>query len=253
MIENNKMIVGTHCCSSSSWGDQATARLCKFIVDSNTAVSQQIIESRHDLLDLLSYEQLLKPDEDGLTLTFLCVYYDRPEMLQYLSDRTLDLREPCDPIRYGTPMFYAVAMRRYDVILKLIELGIDIKKPCDTFNTTPLHHANRIGDLHLRDQIKWLCESERRAWNMLRKNFLRAKHVRQYKYMRSIGIPLLQRAMRGMFGRTIYKEKARKRNAAIKKIQREERIRLGMVVDEEEEDEVEAAVDAEEEKINSDD
>ena len=71
-----------HAASSRSWGDEGAARLCKIILESNTGFTQQILENRHDLLDMATDEQLMEPVDDiGMTLPFLCVYYDKPKMI----------------------------------------------------------------------------------------------------------------------------------------------------------------------------
>lgn len=96
-----------HRASSSSWGEESVSRLCKIIVDSNNHFLQEVMSNKTDYLDMLTYEELLDTDDLGINLVFLCVYFDRPEMLAYLSKRGFDLTLPCDPINHGNAMFYA--------------------------------------------------------------------------------------------------------------------------------------------------
>lgn len=55
-------------------------------------------------------QQLRDTDDLGLTLPFLAVYYDRPDMLKYLRKRGFDLSQPCDPMNFGNTMFYAISL-----------------------------------------------------------------------------------------------------------------------------------------------
>jgi len=220
-----------HPASSSSWGAEAAARLCKIILEHNTGAAQQIQENRHDLLDLLNDDQLKELDDLGLSLSFLCIYYDRPDMLEYLHKRGINLNESCDPIKFGNPMFYALSMNRHQLVVKLHDLGYSITNPCDTFNTLPLAHAYRIDDKILIDLIINLAGREMRAWTIWRKHFLRKKYTKIYFYMRTKGIPLLQRAVRGFFGRLRAKRRRQELLLLKKQLEREERIRLGLVVD----------------------
>ena len=98
---------GIHRAASSTWGDKATSRLCSIIVDSNSAYQQQVTENRTDLLDTLGNEDLLITDDLGIGLIYLCINYDRLDMLKYLHGRGIDLALPCDPMGYGNAMFYA--------------------------------------------------------------------------------------------------------------------------------------------------
>jgi hypothetical protein len=53
-------------------------------------------------------KELERTDDLGLSLPYLAVFYDRPDMLRYLRKRGFNLKKPCDPMGFGTPMFYAV-------------------------------------------------------------------------------------------------------------------------------------------------
>ncbi len=220
-----------HPASSSSWGAEAAARLCKIVLDHNTGAAQQIQENRSDLLDLLSVDQLKEQDDLGLSLSFLCVYYDRPDMLEYLHKRGINLSESCDPIKFGNPMFYALSMNRHQLVTKLHDLGYSVANPCDTFNTLPILHAYRIDDKILIDLITYLAGRELRAWILWRKHFLRKKYTKRYAYIRTTGIPLLQRAIRGFFGRLRANRKRQEVIMLRKQFERDERIRLGLAVD----------------------
>lgn len=226
-----------HHASSASWGDESCARLCGLVVDSNNAAAQQIQENRHDLLDLMSKEELNKPVDDiGLTLPFLAVYYDRPDMLRYLLEREVDLTKPCDPFQFGTPMFYAVTLCKNDLVERLDNLGCSVNSPCDIYNQLPIEHAKRMQNLELIALISHLMSREERAGWLFLKHFLRRKLRRRYVYMVNIGIPLLQRAMRGMFGRKIGREKRNARDRILRHEERDERRRQGIDVDSDEEE-----------------
>lgn len=101
------MISGIHRASSSSWGESATARLCKIIVDSNKAFLQEVMDNKTGLLDISELEELNETDDLGISLPFLAVHYDRPDILCYLLKRGVDLSAPCDPMAHGNVMFYA--------------------------------------------------------------------------------------------------------------------------------------------------
>jgi hypothetical protein len=101
------MFGSVHRASSASWGEKSVARLCKIVVDSNSHFLQEVMNGKTDYLDMLTYDELLDTDDLGINLVFLCVYFDRPEMLLYLSKRGFDMSIPCDPMNYGNAMFYA--------------------------------------------------------------------------------------------------------------------------------------------------
>jgi hypothetical protein len=188
--------------SSEKWGDQATARLCQIILQSNDGMAQQIAENRTDLLDLYSLKELESTDDLGLSLPFLAVYYDQPDALRYLHKRGLDLSKPCDPMGFGTPYFYAVSLGKSRLLNILNSLLYSYTLPCETlFNLTPLYYASRKDDMFLLDTLKSLMERERKAFHLLYKNFLRTKCANRYrKIYRSILI--IQRVGRGYIGRT---------------------------------------------------
>ena len=103
---------GVHIGASSSWDDQAAARLCELVIASNNGLSAQVANGKTDLMDILPVEKLTEPVDDlGLTLIFLAIYYDRPEIIEYLHKRGVDVTKPCDPMDYGNPMFYAIQLR----------------------------------------------------------------------------------------------------------------------------------------------
>ncbi len=82
---------GIHEASSESWGDGACARLFSHIIESNNGRAQQIIENKTYFLEYSSLAELSEKDDLGLTLQFVAVYHDRPEMLRYLQNRGIDL------------------------------------------------------------------------------------------------------------------------------------------------------------------
>ena len=132
-----------HRASSRTWGDASFARLCQLIVQDNSGMAQQVADNMHDLLDLCSVEELNQTDDLGLTLPYLAVYNDRPDMLTYLHKRGVKLGLPCDPMEYGTPMFYATTLHKQACVETLDILGYSVKEHCNKYEEVPLHHAKR--------------------------------------------------------------------------------------------------------------
>lgn len=190
-----------HRASSQSWGDQACARICQIVLESNTGMAQQVMENRTDLLDLYTVKELSAPDDLGLTLPFLAVFYDRPEILQYLHKRGVDLVGPCDPMGFGNPIFYATSLKRYRLISTLHSLGTSVFKPCDSLQQVVMTHANRLDDDIARNLIGSIGDSSKdRATILLRKNMLRIHHRKKYK--RTVeATKLINRVIRGFLGR----------------------------------------------------
>jgi len=188
----------THPASSESWGCDACAKLCQIVMESNYGMVQQVIENRTDLLDLYTCEQLLEPDDIGLALPFYAVYYDQPDIIEYLFRRGIDLSKPCDPMMFGNPMFYAVNLRRHRLISVLDYCGCSVKKPCERFKRTAIDHATRLNDQEMLETMKFLSGKEVRAYNMFMKHFLRRKARRQYLASREavIRVQSMLRAIR---------------------------------------------------------
>ncbi len=199
--EENHFIYGVHVAGSSTWGDQACARLCQLVVESNSGLAQQIAENKTELMDVLPVEALSEPVDDlGLTLPFLAVYFDRPQMLEYLWRRGVDITTFCDPMQYGNLVFYAILLRRVALILKLDLLGCSVRDSCDVLNTKPMEHAERINDPSIIQMIEYCMGKEQRAGTLVTKHFLRIKYRKIYlKKLKAI--PLLLRVMRGMIHR----------------------------------------------------
>jgi hypothetical protein len=133
-------------------------------MDANSGLAQQIAENKTDLMDILPDEDLQGPVDDlGLTLPFLAVYYDRPDMLDYLRKRGVDLRAPCDPMDFGNPMFYAIHLKKTRLILHLDILGCSVREPCDSLKVLPLAHVERLDDPFMKDAIHYAFGKEERA------------------------------------------------------------------------------------------
>lgn len=191
--------------SSERWGDQATARLCQLIVESNDGMAQQIVENRTDLLDILSKEELERTDDLGLTLPFLAIYYDQPDALKYLHKRGLDLSIPCDPMNYGTPMFYATYFGRPRLVEALYALGYSANSPCETaFSLKPLYYAERRDDRYTKETLQAIILKEEKALVLFNKNLNRNRQRRLYLKMRK-SILRIQTMMRGWWSRRWYK------------------------------------------------
>ena len=187
--------------SSKNWGDSSGARLCEVVIYANTQVQDQVATGKTDILDILTLGQLNEPDDMGLTLPYLCVYHDRPEMLAYLHKRGVDLNKPCDPMGFGTPMFYAVSMRRWRIIERLDKLDVSLTAACDNMKQLPVHHARRIDDEALENMIIYQSTSRQRASALVLKNILRLKCKREYLKIKKVFVPRIQKRMRGVLAR----------------------------------------------------
>lgn len=188
--------------SSDRWGDEACARLCEIIMEANDGMTQQIIENRTDLLDLKSKEELEIVDDFGLTLPYLAVYYDRPDMIKYLVKRGLDMTKPCDGVlNFGTPMFYAVNLGKLEVIEALNTIGCSVNADCDTFlKFKPEYYAARIDNQSVKDKIYFIQGREVRAATLLKRSFLKYRWHKLYN-MKRAAIVCIQRYIRGFLDR----------------------------------------------------
>jgi hypothetical protein len=187
--------------SAERWGDQAFARICKIIVDSNDGINQSVMENRTNLFEIMSVDQLIKGDDLGLSVAYSSIYYDQPDIISYLHKRGVDLSQPCDPMDYGTPIFYAVMMGRLRLIELLHKLGYSLQKPCETtFNQTPLHYAKKRGVGDVIEFITKVVTREERAKNLLHKNIMCRYHFRKYQAAKK-KIILLQTLYRGRLAR----------------------------------------------------
>lgn len=192
-----------HPASSRSYSDSAPAQLCKIVVEANSGLAQQIAEGRTDLMDILPLEKLEGPMDDlGQTLPFLAVYHDKPDMLEYLKKRGVDISAPCDPMNFGNPMFYAIQMKRTRLILTLDILGCSAREPCDSLEVLPMTHAERLDDPFIKEALEYSFGKEERARVLFLKHFLRAKYRKIYLFKLK-AIPLLLRCIRGMLGRKV--------------------------------------------------
>lgn len=191
--------------SSELWGEDATARLCQILVEANDGMAQQVAENRHDLLDLMTLKELERVDDCGLGLAYLAVYYDRPDMIRYLHKRGVDLSKPCDPMEFGTPMFYAVTMGKVHVVEALDSLGVSVTNVCDTYmKLTPAYYATLSGDQAVSVKIHNLVHKEQLAGNLFMKNYLKSKARRRFLRMRKAAITI-QRCARGLADRIMVK------------------------------------------------
>jgi hypothetical protein len=191
---------GIHCATSESWTNSACARLCGMIVDANDGMAQQIAENRTDLLDHCTKKELEQADDLGLTLPFLAVYYDRPDMLYYLHKRGLDLSKPCDPMEFGNPMFYAICLKKHRLIAVLDMIGCSAHKECDSLHQNPLIHCDRIQDIEAKMIIRRCEGKEVRAAELFKKNFLKSKFRKLYLYKKECAIKI-QKIARGLLAK----------------------------------------------------
>lgn len=191
--------------SSELWGESSIGRICEIIVASNDGAFQQIKENRTDLLDHLSKDQLEQTDDLGLSLPFLAVYFDRPESIIYLHKRGLDLNKPCDPVGFGTPMFYAINLRKPNIVKALDRVGYSISSPCETvFNYNAIKYAERNDDHVMLDMINNIHKAQNDALELLRKNFLKTIYRKKYLRKRYLIIKI-QKIVRGYIIRRYFK------------------------------------------------
>lgn len=231
-----------HPASSRSYADSASAQLCKIVVEANSGLAQQISDNRTDLMDILPLEKLEGPVDDlGLTLPFLAVYYDKPEMLEYLKKRGVDITVPCDPMEFGNPMFYAIQMKKTRLILTLDILGCSAREPCDSLDVLPMTHAERLDDPFIKEALVYSFGKEERARVLFLKHFLRRKYRKIYLFKLK-AIPLLLRCMRGMLGRKIGRFLRNVRDTLIRRKERKKRVKEkladGIDLDSDDEDSV---------------
>ena len=239
--ESNVILV--HQASSRTWGDEAGARLCQLVLESNSGLSQQIAEGKTDLMDVLPDESLRGPIDDlGITLPFLAVYYDRPDMMEYLSKRKVDINKFCDPMEFGNPLFYALYLRKVRMILTLDLLGCSVSQPCDFLKQMPMTIAKRLDDKHVIDMITYCYGKDQRAVILVMKHFYRIKYRKIYLFKMKV-IPLLMRVMRGMFGRKIARDLRESRDKIIRRATRaqvrEDKQRAGIDLESDDEDTLE--------------
>jgi len=219
---------GIHSGAASSWDDQACAKLCDMVMLANNGLGQQVANNQTELMDVLSTKALEGPIDDlGLTLPFLAVYYDQPEILEYLRKRGIDLKAVCDPMEYGNPMFYAIYLRRIRMIRTLDILGVSVREPCDSLKTVPLQLATRTNDQYVKDEIAYCWGKEQRAGTLVTKHYKRIVERRKYLFKLKI-IPLMLRVMRGMIARArvrrMRKEIDKIARKAARHVRREEKL-----------------------------
>mmetsp|Transcript_19544 Transcript_19544/g.36425 ORF Transcript_19544/g.36425 Transcript_19544/m.36425 type:complete len:260 (+) Transcript_19544:147-926(+) len=200
--------VGIHRAASSTWGDANCARLCGIIMESNNGIEQSVQENRYDLLDSYSKRQLETPDDLGLSLVFLAIQYDQPDMLEYCAKRGLDLKSFCDPMKFGNAMFYAITLKKYRLISLLNHLGCKVNEPCNDLKQLPIDIADRMNDDLMRKEIFAASHSEIRAAHLFLKNFLKSKARRAFLKKRVACIQI-QRIIRGFVTRIRVKQLAK--------------------------------------------
>lgn len=200
-----------HRASSNSWGNEAGARICQIIIEANDGMAQQIMENRKDLLDNLTIEELERKDDLDLNLSYLAIFYDRPDMLEYLHKRGVNLGKPCDPLDYGTPMFYAVSLQRHRCIVMLDILGYSINEPCTKFGELPEVHAARLDDALLHSTIDHIKDKEFRAVTLFLKHYWRRRLRKVYLEKKRSAL-LLERIARGYIARKKLKKLKAKRD-----------------------------------------
>jgi hypothetical protein len=192
--------------SSELWGDQAVARICQIVVEANDGMVQQILEGRHDWLDLLSKEELQRTDDLGLSLPFIAVYYDKPEAIVYLHKRGLDLSKPCDAVGFGTPMYYAITLNKLRLVEALNSIGYSITTPCETvFNKNAIYYAQKTDDPYVLQLLEQIRSREIRAFALLRKNYLKSVD-RKHFLLKKRSITKIQNCIRAKLARIFFRK-----------------------------------------------
>jgi hypothetical protein len=141
----------------------------------------------------------------------------------------------CDPLKFGTPMFYAVSMRKYRCVDMLDLLGVSVNSECDVYKQSPMSHALRNDDPEMVQLIEKISGRALRVANFFYNNYLRAKSWRWFKLVQR-SIKYIQKVMRGKLGR----KRAKKKRIKKKKLEKKNKIK-DVVIDDAEEDEKEEA------------
>jgi len=189
-----------HRASSETWGDFSGARLCELVVRSNTGGAHAVADGRTDMLDLMSFEELNEADDIGIKLNYLAVYYDQPDIIIYLANRGVNMTTWCDPMNWGSPLYYAVTLQRHRILEALDQIGVNFNEPCDNLGQTAMLHAKRIRDTYGQKLIKHLMERTQKAGILVLKNL--RKMVQQNKYQRILNAAnIINRVLRGRRGR----------------------------------------------------
>ena len=88
---------GVHRASASSYGKDASAKLCQIIVDSNTAFMQEVMDNKVDLFDTLDDEELMEVDDLGIYLNSASLhpipFHPLHSHYQYMCSTTLNTSE----------------------------------------------------------------------------------------------------------------------------------------------------------------
>jgi hypothetical protein len=201
----------THRASSTTWGDEAGARLCSLILNENTGASQCVAEGRIDLLEFLTLEQLNEPDDCGLTLIYQSIYYDQPEVFKYLVKRGVNPHTFCDPMHFGTPSYYVVTLRRHRMLEVLDSVNVAFTDPCDSLEQVPMVHAKRIDDHQMIEGLDMYIFRGVRAQLLISKNYRRSVDRKRFLRVRSAA-KTINRLLRGRWDRKRvekYKERCR--------------------------------------------
>ena len=106
--------------------------------------------------------------------------YDRPDMIEYLKKRGIDITSFCDPMDYGNPLFYAIYYRKVNMIYILDLLGCSVRIPCDSIGTMAIDLAKRKDDQYCIEMITYCLGKEQRATTLVYKHFHRIKTRKHY-------------------------------------------------------------------------
>ncbi len=111
------------------------------------------------------------------------------------------MNKTCDPMDFGTPMFYAVSKGKLSVVEALHAVCNSINTSCETmFHFKPDYYAARTDNAPLKDKIERIKSSEVRAANMFKRCF--ATHMKRKQIMRqNLLVIRVQTRIRGFLGR----------------------------------------------------
>lgn len=81
--------------------------------------------------------------------------------LSVLAEMGIDLTQPCDPMGYGSPAFWAAKKGRDECLLELFNLGVDLTAVCEKHGKNTFEIASITGNQRAIERVK--AQQARRA------------------------------------------------------------------------------------------
>ena len=132
-------------------------------LSSNAMLSRLVLDNDLDMLRYLTLTgeiQMSCTTPCGISAAFLAIDSNRPEVLRcmwgillvtlvllnfsrfsdastiasflsVLAEMGIDLTQPCDPMGYGSPAFWAAKKGRDECLLELFNIGVDLTAVCE--------------------------------------------------------------------------------------------------------------------------